>query len=129
MSLLAVGELVPHQGSGAADLVEPFSKLFDQEVLSERQSVLVEAESLITGDRNTSYGSPTQNFQNTADLLNVQFRHKLTEELTATDVALIMIHLKMARLVASPDKRDNWVDIAGYAACGFETTVMDNDVH
>lgn len=89
---------------------------------SPRAKVLQEAESLITGDRNASYGTPTQNFQNTADLLNVQFGHKLKERLTATDVAMIMIQLKMARLIASPNKRDNWVDLAGYAACGFETT-------
>jgi hypothetical protein len=30
-----------------------------------------------------------------------------------------MIGLKMARIKASP-KRDNWADIAGYAACGYE---------
>lgn len=89
---------------------------------SPRAKVLQEAESLITGDRNASYGTPTQNFQNTADLLNVQFGHKLKERFTATDVAMIMIQLKMARLIASPNKRDNWVDLAGYAACGFETT-------
>lgn len=89
---------------------------------SPRAKVLQEAESLITGDRNASYGTPTQNFQNTADLLNVQFGHKLKEGFTATDVAMIMIQLKMARLIASPNKRDNWVDLAGYAACGFETT-------
>lgn len=87
--------------------------------VSPRAQLLREAETLITGDRNKSYGSPTQNFANTAALLNVQFGHKLREPFEARDVALIMIQLKMARMVAQP-KRDNWLDIAGYAACGYE---------
>jgi len=85
-----------------------------------RQEILDEASKLVHGDRNASYGSPTQNFENTAALLNVQLGHKLKESLTATDIALVMIQLKMARIIASP-KRDNWADIIGYAACGFET--------
>lgn len=88
-----------------------------------RGEVLLEARELITGDRNETYGSPTQNFQNTADLLNIQFRHKLQPGMvfTPTDVAVMMMQLKLARLVAQP-KRDNFVDIAGYAACGWECT-------
>ena len=39
---------------------------------------------------------------------------------TAHDVAAMMILLKVARLATSPDKWDNWVDIAGYAALGGE---------
>lgn len=85
-----------------------------------REKVLFEAAELITGDRNKTYGSPTQNFQNTADIWNVVVGHKLTEKLTATDVANLMIGLKLARMVANPT-RDNFVDIAGYAGCGWET--------
>jgi hypothetical protein len=33
-----------------------------------------------------------------------------------------MIGLKLARITAQP-KRDNWTDIAGYAACGYEAGV------
>jgi hypothetical protein len=28
--------------------------------------------------------------------------------------------LKIARLRANPTHRDSWVDLAGYAACGYE---------
>lgn len=92
-----------------------------------RGAVLLEARGLITGDRNLTYGSPTQNFQNTADLLNVQFKHKLREgeQFTPTDVAVMMIQVKLARAVAQP-KRDNFVDIAGYAACGWECQEAEN---
>lgn len=86
-----------------------------------RGALLREAEGLITGDRNKSYGSPTENFTNIADLWNIQFGHKLAEgeKFTPVDVAVAMIHVKQARLMAQP-KRDNFTDIAGYAACAWE---------
>lgn len=93
----------------------------------ERASVLVEARQLITGDRNKTYGSPTENFSNTAAIWNALLRHKLKpgEEITATEVATLMVGLKLARTVAQP-KRDNFVDMAGYAACGAETMLEEN---
>lgn len=100
----------------AADPTQP-----EQPDVTIRGALLREAEGLITGDRNKSYGSPTENFTNIADLWNVQFRHKLKDgdKFTPVDVAVAMIHVKQARLVAQP-KRDNFTDIAGYAACGWE---------
>lgn len=89
-----------------------------------REDVLQEAITLITGDRNHTYGSPTQNFQDTADVLNVLLRPKLKEDqkITPGEVASIMIGLKLVRQIAQP-KRDNWTDIAGYAGCGYEADV------
>lgn len=84
-----------------------------------RAALLRLAEDLITGDRNKTYGSPTENFKNIAALLNVQFAHKLREEFTAADVAIMMLQVKLARMIAQP-KYDNWLDVAGYAACGAE---------
>lgn len=84
-----------------------------------RAAVLTEAAGLITGDRNKTYGSPTENFSNTAALWNVQIGHKLKTPLTAADVAQLMVQLKMARMIAQP-KRDNYVDAAGYLGCGWE---------
>ncbi len=92
--------------------------------ITPREDVLYEAAKLITGDRNKTYGSPTQNFQDTATIWTASLRHKLKDgvELDAIDVAKLMIGLKVARTTAQP-KRDNWVDIAGYAACGYEAGV------
>ncbi len=86
-----------------------------------RAEVLDEAKNLTTGDRNRDYGDPLPNFQDTADLLTVQFRHKFKEgeRFTPSDVAKIMVHVKMARMIKR-SKRDNWVDIAGYAGLGAE---------
>ena len=39
---------------------------------------------------------------------------------TASDVANMMILLKIARGAIGKPKADNWIDIAGYAACGGE---------
>jgi hypothetical protein len=87
-----------------------------------RGELLDEAKLLIEGDRNKTYGSPTQNFQNTAELFTTLLRHKLKdgEVIQPHEVATLMIALKLARTIAEP-KRDNFVDIAGYAACGYET--------
>jgi len=93
-------------------------------ILSVRASILQEAETLITGDRNKTYGSPTENFANTAALWNVQIGHKLKEPITATEVALMMAQLKLARMIAQP-KRDNFVDAVGYIACGAECEDFD----
>lgn len=86
-----------------------------------RESVLSEAAGLITGDRNQAYGTPTQNFQDTADVWTVQLSHKLRDgvRIEPGEVAQLMVALKLVRMKAQP-KRDNWVDVAGYAACGFE---------
>lgn len=94
--------------------------------IPERVEVLYEAARLIDGDRNVSYGTPTQNFTNIAEMWTTRFRHKLApgEEFTATDVADAMILLKVARNIAQV-KRDNFVDLAGYAGCGYEAHLAD----
>lgn len=96
------------------------------EELTERAALLREAEKLITGDRNQSYGSPTENFSNTAALWNVMFNHLLKDgaQFTAAHVAQAMCQLKLARMIAQP-KRDNYLDLAGYAACGWETEAIE----
>lgn len=89
-----------------------------------REDVLAEAVQLITGDRNRTYGSPTQNFSDTAAIWSIILRNKLKDgqRIEPGEVASMMVGLKLARQPAQP-KRDNWVDIAGYAGCGYEADV------
>lgn len=47
----------------------------------------------------------------------------LDRELSETDVASMMILLKISRQKHSPAKRDHWVDVAGYSALGYESAV------
>jgi hypothetical protein len=44
----------------------------------------------------------------------------------AHDVAALMMLLKISRLSWTPNKADHWLDIAGYAGCGWECTVLEN---
>lgn len=74
-------------------------------------SILLEAERLVHGDRNTSYGHPLQDFSRTAGIWSAI----LGIPVTAEQVALCMIGVKISRLCQTPGHRDSIVDLAGYA--------------
>lgn len=93
--------------------------------VTRREAVLDTAKTLVMGDRNNQYGPPTQDFEKIAKMLSVQgFRFVdsggFPRELEAHHVAMMMVTLKLARLSWDPGKFDSWIDIAGYAACGWE---------
>lgn len=75
----------------------------------------------VTGPRNADYGPPTEDFQTQAEFFSSYLsrtnRHPVY--VTASDIAALMILVKIARQAHCP-KPDNWVDTAGYAACGAE---------
>lgn len=79
----------------------------------EPEDILEEALRITKGDRQASYGPPDQDFQRTAAIWSaikgVPFE--------AREVAMFMVALKLSR-ETHQRKRDNWVDIAGYARCG-----------
>ncbi len=99
------------------------------EATSPRTSLLREAESLVMGDRNNQYGPPSQDFQRTADALNALGYRTAQGKLQAHDVAMILMVVKMSRITWTPKKRDSWVDLAGYAACGYECTTEVESEH
>ena len=80
------------------------------------ETCLQEAQRLVYGDRGEDYGHPLLDYTKTADLLNVVLHSKLTEPLEAEDVIMAMICVKISREINRP-KRDNRVDMAGYAEC------------
>ena len=73
-------------------------------------NILEEANKIVSGERNTDYGHPADDFQKTADMWTVI----LGVPVTTQQVALCMIAVKISRLLHEP-KRDSLVDIAGYA--------------
>ena len=73
-------------------------------------NILEEANTLVSGERNTDYGHPADDFQKTADMWSVI----LGIPISTQQMALCMIAVKISRLMHKP-KRDNLVDIAGYA--------------
>lgn len=81
-----------------------------------RESVLVEAQRLVHGDRNASYGHPLDDMDRTAGIVSAMLAHKLKAAITAEDIALIMCQVKISRQINKP-KRDNCTDLAGYAEC------------
>jgi len=99
--------------------------------VSPRESALLEAIGLVTGDRNAAYGPPTQDFDRTAAALTAMGYRRLDPAdgfdlpIKPHDVAVMVMQVKISRLMSTPDKRDSWVDIAGYAGCGYECTTEE----
>ena len=98
-------------------------------------NILEKANELVNGDRQEDYGDPHTNHKRIADLWNSYLRGaqpfgyfasaedgrlvgEISPGITATDAAVMMILVKVARLMQSPNHRDTWVDIAGYAEVG-----------
>lgn len=75
-------------------------------------NILREAEGLVIGDRNKSYGDPGADFARIA----AYWSNHLGYPVTARDVGLMLILMKVAR-EGIRHKRDNLIDIAGYAYC------------
>jgi len=97
--------------------------MFDE---SPRAALLDEAKGLVTGERNNQYGEPHQDFKRTAEALTAMgYRGPGGRELKAHDVAILVGMVKISRLMWQPDKRDSWVDWAGYAACGWDCVVEE----
>ena len=67
-----------------------------------RDEVLINAKTCVSGDRESDYGTPERNFKT---------------------IAL----LKIARIASGHAKMDNWIDLAGYAACGGELESAEPD--
>ena len=85
-----------------------------------RQEVLTAAADCVLRNREADYGTPEQNFQNIASLWNTYIYAIDHRSLFAHDVAALLALLKIARIASGNGKADNWVDLAGYAACGGE---------
>lgn len=86
-----------------------------------RSEILDAARKCVCGDREQDYGSPEDSFKTIAHLWEDYLTAKNTPvNLTPKDVAAMMALLKIARVATGHGKADNWVDLAGYAACGGE---------
>lgn len=73
--------------------------------------ILEEANNVIAGPRQDAYGPPKENFTKIASM----WKAYLGVDVTAQDVAMMMVLLKVARVHNKPS-RDTLVDIAGYSA-------------
>ena len=84
---------------------------------SPRALLLDRAKQIISSDRNSTYGEPEDNLGRIANL----WATYLERPISARDVAMLMILVKVAREIHNPHD-DNPLDIAGYAALAHEVT-------
>lgn len=87
-----------------------------------RAEILERARVCVCGEREQDYGSPEKNFETIANLWTayLQGAGVRIDFLEPHDVAAMLALLKIARISSGHAKEDNWVDLAGYAACGGE---------
>lgn len=81
-----------------------------------REILLRDAITVVTKDRQAAHGLPEDSFA----LIAQFWSSYLGIEVSSPDVALMLGLLKTARLRYNPESADSWLDLAGYAACGFE---------
>lgn len=82
----------------------------------DRRGVLDKAIQTVCDEHKDAYGNVEDNFSLIAMLWGDYMQVAITDE----DVAMMMCLLKIARTKTGDLKEDNYVDIAGYAACGAE---------
>lgn len=101
-----------------------------------RERCLKHAHMAVMATRNKTYGNPLDNFTDTAKFFNTFLQAKMRKEgienteyielIQPNDIALLMVMLKTARLINQPAHGDSYIDIAGYAACGYECANPSN---
>lgn len=94
--------------------------------MTAREDVLNTAKKAVTQDRNLDYAAPEDNFKDISDMWNIYIRN-LGRPIQPHDEAVHQIIVKISRIKQSPQKFDHWVDIAGYAACGYECINASKD--
>jgi len=97
-----------------------------------REEILEGATIAVTQQRNNTYGPPTQDFDRTARILTAMGFSIVDEggnvsPISSHHVAIIQIAVKLSRLTWNPTHRDSWLDVAGYAACGYECAMDLSD--
>jgi hypothetical protein len=89
--------------------------------MSTQSELLNEVAEIVGGERSKDYGPPSVNLdERTAELWNAYFNIKPSPVINGVDVCNLMILLKMARIMEDDRVKDNYADIAGYAAAAWE---------
>lgn len=86
-------------------------------VIGEEERLLLDAIKTVTGERQDQYGNPEDSLAVIASYWNAYLHSKgdVDVRISSVDAGMMMILLKVAREANKP-KRDNLLDIAGYAA-------------
>ena len=97
-----------------------------------REGILDEAKRCVCGKRQQDYGTPEDNFATIADFWNTYLGGRLSANnpINSHDVGVMMALLKIARIKSggtAAGSMDNYIDLAGYAACAGEMYVFYKD--
>lgn len=87
------------------------------------KDMLEEAAAAVEGDRNDQYGGPQANFKRIAAMWGAY----LGVPIEPHDVGAMLAIVKVSRIRETPQKKDSWVDLAGYAACGWDCAREPDD--
>lgn len=81
-----------------------------------RGPILDTAKDCVTRDRAATHGRPEDTFGMIARVWSA----RIGVDLTPAQVCILLADLKTCRAWGNPGHLDNWIDMAGYAACGGE---------
>lgn len=88
-----------------------------------RAEILDTAKQYVMIDRNDTHGEPENSF----GLISAYWSAHLGRNIKSSDVAVMMTLLKLARIQTNSANADNWIDAAGYMACGGELATEENE--
>lgn len=88
-----------------------------------REQTLDKAKECVLKDRQATHGPPEDSFSLIAKFWSAYTGH----EIKPHEVAVMLGLLKIARIKHKPLHEDNWIDLAGYAACGAELAAVKPD--
>lgn len=96
-----------------------------ENAIRRKHDCLTAAHEAVCGDRQLNYGTPEDNFGRIATLWNAYMvcrQGGRAQPISPMDVSIFNIMIKVARIANIPGHKDSWIDIAGYAACGYDIT-------
>lgn len=70
---------------------------------------------LVVVERAAEHGDLSENFKKIAEVWNMILEKKLSAPISASDVGMMMMGLKLARSLTAGYNTDNYKDLAGYA--------------
>jgi hypothetical protein len=88
--------------------------------LEKRKLIIAQASNIVEGARQLNYGSPEDNFARIAALWETYLIKRKDQTLftiDAHDVAMMMVLMKIARLMNTPNHWDSIKDGIGYFTC------------
>lgn len=90
-----------------------------------RSDILSAARDCVLRDRAATHGRAENGFAAIAQIWDALDRARGDRPRDAADVALYLAGVKLVRAATNPAHTDNWIELAGYAACGGEIATQE----